>query len=219
MPKPVVSLPPDAGPRSNSRTFCLSPRPTSARRSTGRSISTSSASNATMTAAGWSASESSSVSSPPPPTTAVRAIFRCCAASWRRRWRAPNSRPPATTARLCSTSSKPIRATNCFRCPADHLYQTCIGILNLQERQRVAAFFRGDDFGRFMSVLIYIPRDRYTYVLRQRMRAILERTLLRRNELFQSRVRRLAPGSLAHAAAHPCRRHSRPTIPTRSRPN
>ena len=57
----------------------------------------------------------------------------------------------------------------------DHLFRTSIGILNLQERQRVAAFFRADNFGRFMSVLIYIPRDRYTYMLRQRMRAILER--------------------------------------------
>ena len=60
-----------------------------------------------------------------------------------------------------------------FQISEDHLYQTAMGILHLQERQRVAVFVRRDSFERFMSVLIYIPRDRYMYMLRQRMRVIL----------------------------------------------
>ncbi|HEC90849.1 MAG TPA: NAD-glutamate dehydrogenase, partial [Alphaproteobacteria bacterium] len=56
----------------------------------------------------------------------------------------------------------------------DHLYQTSLGILHLQERHKVALFIRRDDFERFISCLVYVPRDRYTTRLRLRMQKILE---------------------------------------------
>ncbi len=58
---------------------------------------------------------------------------------------------------------------------AKHLYRTSIGILHLQDRQRVALFIRRDDFERFITCLVYVPRDRYTTSLRLRIQAILER--------------------------------------------
>ena len=63
-----------------------------------------------------------------------------------------------------------------FQVSEDYLYETSIGILQLQDRQRVALFLRTDDFERFVSCLIYVPRDRYTSDLRLRMQAILETT-------------------------------------------
>ena len=39
---------------------------------------------------------------------------------------------------------------------------TALGILHLQERQRIALFVRRDPFERFISCLVYLPRDRYT---------------------------------------------------------
>jgi glutamate dehydrogenase len=54
------------------------------------------------------------------------------------------------------------------------LYETAIGILNLQERQRIALFLRRDPLERFVSALIYLPRERYSQELRRRMTAILE---------------------------------------------
>src|SRR5262249_29214488 len=56
----------------------------------------------------------------------------------------------------------------------DQLFDIALGILNLQERQRIALFTRRDPLERFVSCLVYVPRDRYNTDLRQRMATILE---------------------------------------------
>jgi len=61
-----------------------------------------------------------------------------------------------------------------FQVSDDYLLETALGILHLQDRQRVALFVRRDDFERFMSCLIFVPRDRYTTALRLKMQKILE---------------------------------------------
>jgi glutamate dehydrogenase len=69
--------------------------------------------------------------------------------------------------------------------PRDELFQVdtptlinhAIGILRLQERQRTCVFLRHDPFGRFTSVLVYVPRDRYNTELRLRIGEELVRTL------------------------------------------
>ena len=61
-----------------------------------------------------------------------------------------------------------------FQMSDEHLYLTSLGILNLQERQGVALFIRRDEFERFLSCLVFIPRDLYDTDLRQRMQAIVE---------------------------------------------
>lgn len=53
------------------------------------------------------------------------------------------------------------------------LHRIAVGILHLQERQRVRLFVRHDTFGRFVSCLIYAPRDRYDTAVRKRMQEIL----------------------------------------------
>src|SRR5207245_2770065 len=55
----------------------------------------------------------------------------------------------------------------------DQLFETVIGILNLGERQRIALFVRRDPLERFVSCLVYVPRERYDAALRQRFAAIL----------------------------------------------
>ncbi len=62
-----------------------------------------------------------------------------------------------------------------FQIGVDDLHDAALGILQLQERQRVALFLRRDNFQRFVTATIYIPRERYTTDLRLRMQAILER--------------------------------------------
>jgi glutamate dehydrogenase len=62
-----------------------------------------------------------------------------------------------------------------FQISDDELFDIALGILHLQERQRIALFVRRDPFERFVSCMVYIPRDRYTTELRQRIQAILER--------------------------------------------
>ncbi len=61
-----------------------------------------------------------------------------------------------------------------FQIGEDELYETALGILNLQERQRIALFVRRDPFERFVSCLVYVPRERYDTALRQRFARILE---------------------------------------------
>ena len=62
-----------------------------------------------------------------------------------------------------------------FQIGSDDLHDIARGVLQLQERVRVALFLRRDNFERFISALVYIPRDRYTTDLRLRIQAILER--------------------------------------------
>ncbi len=48
-----------------------------------------------------------------------------------------------------------------FQIEERELFATALGILHLQERQRIALFARKDPFERFISALVYVPRDRY----------------------------------------------------------
>ncbi|ALE06670.1 glutamate dehydrogenase [Arthrobacter sp. ERGS1:01] len=63
-----------------------------------------------------------------------------------------------------------------FQMETDDLIETADGILRLAERRRTRLFLRPDIYGRFMSALIYIPRDRYTTAVRRRIEDELTRT-------------------------------------------
>lgn len=57
------------------------------------------------------------------------------------------------------------------------LFADCMSILRLQERPRIALYTRADPFGRSVSCLVYVPRDRFDSRLRTRMKHILEEEL------------------------------------------
>ncbi|MBA2344372.1 MAG: NAD-glutamate dehydrogenase, partial [Rubrobacter sp.] len=60
-----------------------------------------------------------------------------------------------------------------FQISREELFDIAMGILHLQERQRVRLFVRRDTYGRFFSCLVFVPRDRYNTEIRQRMQKIL----------------------------------------------
>ncbi|HSW06874.1 NAD-glutamate dehydrogenase [Aquabacterium sp.] len=60
-----------------------------------------------------------------------------------------------------------------FQTSTDELLHTATGILHLGERQRFRLFVRRDPFERFLSCLIFAPRENYTTELRQKWQAIL----------------------------------------------
>lgn len=64
-----------------------------------------------------------------------------------------------------------------FQIPHEQLLKTATSILRLQERQRTALFIRRDPFGRYISCLVYVPRDRFGTKLRKKMASILEEEL------------------------------------------
>jgi glutamate dehydrogenase len=60
-----------------------------------------------------------------------------------------------------------------FHTDIDHLARAAIGILNIQERRRTHIFIRQDQLNKFLSCLIYVPRDLYNTELRHKMQNIL----------------------------------------------
>ncbi len=60
-----------------------------------------------------------------------------------------------------------------FQITEEKLYEIAIGILHIQERHRIAFFPRRDTFERFVSCLVYVPRDRYDTRLRLKLQKIL----------------------------------------------
>jgi len=65
--------------------------------------------------------------------------------------------------------------------PRDELFQAnlgslsqCVqGVLQLQERQRVRVFVRHEVYGHFVSLLVFVPRERYQTQTRQKIQEIL----------------------------------------------
>lgn len=60
-----------------------------------------------------------------------------------------------------------------FQIAVEPLYENCMGILTLTERPRTQAFIRRDKFERFVSALVYVPRDIYHSGLREKIEKIL----------------------------------------------
>ncbi|MFF4752987.1 NAD-glutamate dehydrogenase [Streptomyces sp. NPDC002514] len=69
--------------------------------------------------------------------------------------------------------------------PRDELFQTRVdelrsiatSVLYLQERRRLRLYLRQDEYGRYYSALVYLPRDRYTTGVRLRIIDILKEEL------------------------------------------
>jgi glutamate dehydrogenase len=64
-----------------------------------------------------------------------------------------------------------------FQISEEDLLDIAVGIVRLGERQRVRLFLRRDTFGRFLSCLVFVPRDRFNTDVRQRIQDILQDTL------------------------------------------
>ncbi|MFT4247984.1 MAG: NAD-glutamate dehydrogenase [Pseudomonas sp.] len=64
-----------------------------------------------------------------------------------------------------------------FQSNEEELFATAMGVLGLQERVRSRLFVRRDKYGRFISVLVYIPRERFNTDVRLRIEALLKDAL------------------------------------------
>ena len=69
--------------------------------------------------------------------------------------------------------------------PRDELFQTDVDdlvpiasqVMYTRERRQLKLFVRRDVYGRFLSCLVYLPRDRYNTTVRERIAAILKEQL------------------------------------------
>ncbi|SDG65225.1 NAD-glutamate dehydrogenase [Roseospirillum parvum] len=75
-----------------------------------------------------------------------------------------------------------------FQSDTEHLLNTALGVLHLQERARTALFVRRDAFERFVSCLVYIPRDRFDTALRRSLQGILEDAYAGHTQAYYTQV-------------------------------
>ena len=72
-----------------------------------------------------------------------------------------------------------------FQSNEEELFRLCLGIRALRDRHRLRLFMRRDRYGRFYSFLVYLPRERYSRELRDKvgrsLMAICGGTALDRN--------------------------------------
>lgn len=64
-----------------------------------------------------------------------------------------------------------------FQTPVDQLRSIATSVLYLQERRRLRLYLRQDEYGRYYSAIVYLPRDRYTTGVRLRLIDILKEEL------------------------------------------
>ena len=97
-----------------------------------------------------------------------------------------------------------------FQISVESLYANAMGILRLQERRHVRIFLNREVYGRFVSCIVFLPRDRYTTPVRTQIAAIL-------TEAFQAQSHewnvRLGESVLArlHFVLHVDPRHPLPS--------
>ena len=92
-------------------------------------------------------------------------------------------------------SGKVLRATLEFF-PRDELFQIgfeellemTLGIVSLEERPGIRAFFRRDRFERFVSCFVYMPRDKFNTYVREEVAKVLERHLSGTLSTFYSQL-------------------------------
>ena len=64
-----------------------------------------------------------------------------------------------------------------FQISTGELTEIAAAVLRLRERKQTRLFLRRDAYGRYMSCLVYLPRDRYTTAVRLHVQEILRAAL------------------------------------------
>jgi glutamate dehydrogenase len=64
-----------------------------------------------------------------------------------------------------------------FQVSAEDLVPVAEGVLRLRERRQIRLFLRKDIYGRYVSGLVYLPRDRYTTAVRLKAQELLRSAL------------------------------------------
>ncbi len=75
-----------------------------------------------------------------------------------------------------------------FQMSAAQLAEISEMVLHLRERIRTRIFLRPDVYGRFMSAMVYLPRDRYNTAVRLRMEALLRKAFGAQSVDYTTRV-------------------------------
>ena len=86
-------------------------------------------------------------------------------------------RDPSHPAQLLLDIIQTIPRSELFALSSQELLDMAMGVVDLGSRRRTLLFLRADQLAHFVSCLVYLPRDRYTTVVRLEMQDILVREL------------------------------------------
>ena len=75
-----------------------------------------------------------------------------------------------------------------FQMDEEALFQMAMGIVSLEARPQVRLFVRQDPFERFISAMIYVPRERFSTGLREEIVRVLERAYNGQFATFNTQV-------------------------------
>ncbi len=89
-----------------------------------------------------------------------------------------------------------------FHTPVDELAPIAQAAMHARERRQVRMFIRRDTYGRYVSVLVYLPRDRYNTSVRERFSHILKEHLGGESVEFTVRVNESTTARV-HFVVHP----------------
>ncbi|QBX54441.1 NAD-glutamate dehydrogenase [Nocardioides seonyuensis] len=89
-----------------------------------------------------------------------------------------------------------------FHTPTDELAPVVQGVMHARERRQLRIFTRRDTYGRYVSVLVYLPNDRYSTTVRERFTAILKERLQGESIEYTARVNESSTASV-HFVVHP----------------
>jgi glutamate dehydrogenase len=85
---------------------------------------------------------------------------------------APNSHPGKDLLHILHTFPR----DDLFHANEDELYSIALGMMLLQERRCIRLFPRVDRFGRFISCLVFVPRENFTTELAENMCSVLSQS-------------------------------------------
>ncbi|GAA5124232.1 NAD-glutamate dehydrogenase [Alloalcanivorax gelatiniphagus] len=89
-----------------------------------------------------------------------------------------------------------------FHTSPDELAPVAQDVMSARVRRQLRAFVRRDTYGRYVSVLVYLPRDRYSTAVRERFSDILREDLGGEHVEFTARVNESTTARV-HFVVHP----------------
>ncbi|HEX8779682.1 MAG TPA: NAD-glutamate dehydrogenase, partial [Nocardioides sp.] len=98
-----------------------------------------------------------------------------------------------------------------FHTSTDELAPVARAVMFARERRQVRVFVRRDTYGRYVSVLVYLPRDRYNTAVREQVERILREQLHGENVEYTARVNE-ATTARVHYVVRPARGERIPDV-------
>lgn len=64
-----------------------------------------------------------------------------------------------------------------FQSSGSELFETCVGVMRINERYQVRLFMRRDPYGKFVNAVVYVPRDIFSTAIRERIQALISNAI------------------------------------------